>query len=42
MNAKVHGIPLKAISDLSRKAAEEIDMIDRGHARVRLELLADK
>ena len=32
----------KAIIDLSRKAAEEIDLIKNGHARVRLELVQAK
>jgi rare lipoprotein A len=32
----------KAVIDLSRKAAEEIGMIESGHAKVRLELLPTK
>ena len=32
----------KAIIDLSRKAAEEIDMIHAGHAKVRIELVDTK
>ena len=32
----------KAVIDLSRKAAEEIDMIKSGHARVKLELVQTK
>jgi rare lipoprotein A len=32
----------KAVIDLSRKAAEEIGMIESGHANVRLELLPAK
>ena len=32
----------KAVIDLSRKAAEEIGMIESGHAKVRLELLPPK
>jgi rare lipoprotein A (peptidoglycan hydrolase) len=32
----------KAIIDLSRKAAEEIDMVRSGHAKVTLELVRTK
>ena len=32
----------KPVIDLSRKAAEEIDMIKRGHVRVKIELLPAK
>jgi rare lipoprotein A len=32
----------KAVIDLSRKAAEDLDMIRRGHVRVRLQLVSTK
>ena len=32
----------KAVIDLSRKAAEEIDMIHSGHAKVKIELIESK
>lgn len=32
----------KAVIDLSRRAAEEIDMIHNGHAKVRVELIEPK
>lgn len=32
----------KAVIDLSRKAAEEIDLVKRGHAKVKIESLAAK